>query len=82
MKVHIAEDVGVSRERLARIDAYLEGEVANDRLPGIIALAQRRGNIVHHSMQGKMDIEANRLMEADASFRIYSMTKPLVSLAL
>ncbi len=82
MKVHPAEDVGMSSERLARIHRYLEGEVVNDRLPGIIALARRRGKVVHHSLHGKMDIAANRPMQADAIFRIYSMTKPVVSLAL
>ena len=54
----------------------------DDQLPGIIALAARRGRVVHHSLHGKMDIEAGRAMEADAIFRIYSMTKPVVSLAL
>lgn len=82
MKVHPAEEVGMSSERLRRIDAYLEREVADDRLPGIIALAQRRGKIIHHSLHGKMDIEAGRAMEADAIFRIYSMTKPVISLAV
>ena len=82
IKVYEAEQVGMSSERLARINSYLEGEVAGDRLPGIIALAQRRGKIVHHSRHGKMDIEAGRPMQADAIFRIYSMTKPIVSLAL
>ncbi len=77
-----AEEVGMSGERLARIDAYLESEVANDRLPGIIALAQRRGRVIHHSVHGKMDIAAQRPMQADTLFRIYSMTKPIVSLAL
>ena len=82
VKVHAAEQVGMSSERLGRINSYLESEVAGDRLPGIIALAQRRGLIVHHSLHGKMDIENGRAMQADAIFRIYSMTKPVVSLAL
>lgn len=82
IKIHTAEEVGMSSARLARINAYLEREVADDRLPGIIALAQRRGKVVHHSLHGKMDIEAGRPMQADAIFRIYSMTKPIVSLAL
>lgn len=82
MKTHSAEGVGMSSERLGRVNDYLEREVENDRLPGIITLAQRRGKIVHHSLHGKMDIEAGRPMEADAIFRIYSMTKPVVSLAL
>ena len=82
MKVHQAEEVGMSSERLARIDRYLEGEVENDRLPGIIALAQRRGKVIHNSIHGNMDIAAKRPMQADTLFRIYSMTKPIVSLAL
>ncbi|MYD10430.1 MAG: beta-lactamase family protein [Chloroflexi bacterium] len=82
MNVHPAEAVGMSSERLQRVSAYLDRAVSNDQLPGIIAVAARRGSIVHHSMHGKMDIEAGRAMEADAIFRIYSMTKPVVSLAL
>ncbi len=82
IQVYEAEQVGMSSERLARINSYLESEVEGDRLPGIIALAARRGKVVHHSWHGKMDIEAGRQMQADAIFRIYSMTKPIVSLAL
>ena len=82
MRIHAAEEVGMSSERLANIDAYMEGEVVDDKLPGIIALAQRRGKVIHHSTHGMMDIEARRPMESDAIFRIYSMTKPVVSLAL
>ena len=76
------ESVGMSSERLARADRYLARAVEGDSLPGIIALAQRRGEIVHHSVVGKMDIAARRPMQTDAVFRIYSMTKPVVSLAL
>ena len=76
------ESVGMSSERLARADRYLARAVEGDSLPGIIALAQRRGEIVHHSVVGKMDIAARRPMQTDAIFRIYSMTKPVVSLAL
>ncbi len=82
MKVYPAEDVGMSGERLGRVSDYLEREVAENKLPGMIALAQRRGKVVHHSLHSLMDIEAGRPMEADALFRIYSMTKPVVSLAL
>ena len=82
MNVHEAEAAGMSSERLKRASAYLEREVADDQLPGIIALAQRRGKVIHHSTHGKMDIAAGRPMQADAIFRIYSMTKPIVSVAL
>ena len=82
MIVHPAEEVGMSSERLKRVGDCLDRAVENDQLPGIIAVAARRGAVVHHSLHGKMDIEAGRAMEADAIFRIYSMTKPVVSLAL
>ncbi len=82
MNVQEAEQAGMSSAALAKIDDYLASEVAGDRLPGVIALAQRRGQVVYHGLFGKMDIEAGRPMQADAIFRIYSMTKPIVSLAL
>ncbi len=82
MQTQPAESAGMSSNRLARADTYLAREVADERLPGMIAIAQRRGKCVQHSVQGMMDIEADRGMQADAIFRIYSMTKPVVSLAL
>ncbi len=82
MILYPAEDVGMSSARLQRVNEYLEREVADNKLPGIIALVQRRGKVIHHSAQGLMDIEAGRPMAADALFRIYSMTKPVISLAL
>lgn len=77
-----AEKVGMSSERLRRIDVYLEREVADNRLPGIVAVAQRRGKVVYHGVYGMADIEAKQPMQADTLFRIYSMTKPIVSVAL
>ena len=82
MVIHPAEAAGMSERRLKRVSDYLEREVAGDQMAGIIALAQRRGKVIHHSLHGKMDIAAGRQMEADAIFRIYSMTKPIVSVAL
>ncbi len=82
MQTQPAESAGMNSQRLARADTYLAREVADERLPGMIAIAQRRGKCVQHSVQGLMDIEADRGMQADAIFRIYSMTKPVVSLAL
>ena len=82
MIVYPAEDVGMSSERLRRVNDYLDREVAENKLPGMIAIAQRRGKLIHHSTHGLMEIEAGRPMEADALFRIYSMTKPIVSLAV
>ena len=82
MIVHPPEDAGISSARLQVAADYLDNAAADGRLPGIIALVQRRGKVVHHSRHGLMDIEARRPMQADALFRIYSMTKPVISAAL
>jgi CubicO group peptidase (beta-lactamase class C family) len=82
MHVFPAVEAGMSADRLKRVTETLEREVAGDQMAGIIALAQRRGKVIHHSLHGKIDIAAGRTMEADAIFRIYSMTKPIVSVAL
>ena len=82
MKLHPPEDAGISTTRLARIDAVMEGFVRDNRLPGIMTLLQRRGKVVHLGKYGLMDIKAGRPIQEDAIFRIYSMTKPIVSVAL
>lgn len=82
MKIIEAETVGMSSERLNHIDAYLERETADGRMPGIVAVAQRSGKVVYHGVHGLADIEAKKPIQADSLFRIYSMTKPIVSVAL
>lgn len=82
MKVHSPEEAGMSSERLARIPAVMEQFVKDNQLPGILTLVQRKGKIIHYGEYGLMDIEAGRPMQEDALFRIYSMTKPIVSVAL
>lgn len=82
MKTAKPETVGMSSERLAKIDAVMQGFVKDNQLPGMMTLVQRRGEIAQFGMYGMMDIEQSRPMEEDAIFRIYSMTKPIVSIAL
>lgn len=82
MKVYEPEDVGMSSARLALIEPIMERFVKNNRLPGIMTLVQRQGKVVQLGMYGMMDIEAGKPMQEDALFRIYSMTKPIVSVAL
>lgn len=76
------ESVGMSSKRLARIDDVMENFVKDNQLPGIMTLVQRKGEIAQFGMYGMMDIEQARPMEEDAIFRIYSMTKPITSIAL
>ena len=82
MKVHSPEAVGMSAERLARIPAVMQQFVKDNQLPGILTLVQRKGKVVHYGQYGLVDIEAGRPIQEDALFRIYSMTKPIVSVAL
>jgi CubicO group peptidase (beta-lactamase class C family) len=82
MNVTALEKVGFSSERLARLDTVLTAAVKDNRLPGILTLVQRRGQIVQSGCYGMMDIEAGKPMQPDALFRIYSMTKPISSVAL
>lgn len=82
METVAPETVGMSSKRLARIDGVMQDFVKDNQLPGMMTLVQRRGEIAQFGMYGLMDIEQERPMEEDAIFRIYSMTKPIVSIAL
>ncbi|MBK8023414.1 MAG: beta-lactamase family protein [Chloroflexi bacterium] len=82
MEVHSPETVGMSCERLERITPLMTDFVKDNRLPGILTLVQRRGKIVHLGKFGLMDIEAGKPVQEDGLYRIYSMTKPIISVAL
>jgi CubicO group peptidase (beta-lactamase class C family) len=76
------ESVGVSSSRLARLDAALEAEIAAGRVPGIVVAVARRGRVVHQKAYGFANLQTREPMPADALFRLYSMTKPIASVAL
>jgi CubicO group peptidase (beta-lactamase class C family) len=76
------EDVGVSSSRLARLTAVIQRRVEEGRLPGAISVVVRRGRVIHFEIAGSMDLESGRPLRRDTIFRIASMTKPVVSLAL
>jgi CubicO group peptidase (beta-lactamase class C family) len=75
------EDVGMSRERVGRIADVFAAEVEQGRLPGAVSLVSRRGKIVHFKAVGRRDPAGSAAMERNSLFRIYSMTKPVVSAA-
>lgn len=75
------EDVGMSRERLGRIGELFEADIARGRLPGAVALVARRGRVVHFRPYGLRDPAADDPMALDTIFRVYSMTKPIVTVA-
>ncbi|WP_298967349.1 serine hydrolase domain-containing protein [uncultured Methylobacterium sp.] len=75
------EEVGLSSERLGRIRRVMEEEVAGGRLPGAVVMIARRGRLAYAESFGFRDKAAGAPLAKDAIFRIYSMTKPLASVA-
>ncbi len=75
------DQVGLCPQRSARLMAVLQAEVDRQRLPGAVVLIARRGKLALLESVGALDPAAQSPMTPDAIFRIYSMTKPIVSLA-
>jgi CubicO group peptidase (beta-lactamase class C family) len=76
------ESVGISPERLARLDRMCEEAVANGNIPGIVTLVARNGRIVYWKAFGMADNEAGRALRRDDIFRIASQTKAVTSTAV
>ena len=76
-----AAEVGLDSERLKRIDAHFAGYVADGRLPGWLLTVRRHGRLVHVGRCGSRDLEAGLPVTDDTVWRIYSMTKPITSVA-
>jgi CubicO group peptidase (beta-lactamase class C family) len=74
-------EAGFDAGRLDRLDAHLRRYVEDGKLPGFSLLLSRRGQVAHLATHGQRDIEAGTPVELDSLFRIYSMTKPIVSVA-
>ena len=77
-----AAAAGFSPERLRRLDAAIEGEIARQQLAGGIMYIARDGRPVHFKTYGRQDIENNQPMRADAIFRIASMSKAVTTTAV
>jgi CubicO group peptidase (beta-lactamase class C family) len=75
-------DVGLCPQRSQRLLDVLQGEIQSQRLPGAVVLVARRGKIALFESLGQQDPATGAPMAKDAIFRIYSMTKPLVSVAV
>ena len=75
-------EVGLSQDRLDRITAAMKEDVDKGYLAGAIGVVARHGKIAYWETVGLADIAAKRPMRNDAIFRIYSMTKPIVGVAL
>src|ERR1700683_1588263 len=75
------EDIGLSTAGLARLGRVMQDEVQRGRVPGAVALIARRGQLAYYESFGQRDPVSGAPMALDSIFRIYSMTKPIVSVA-
>ncbi len=75
------EEVGLSKERLQRISAWIQADVDKKAIPGAVVMVLRKGKIAYYEAFGYQDQEKNIPMDRNSIFRIASMTKPFVALA-
>ena len=74
--------IGLSEKQLGGISATAQKFVDEERLAGAVTLVARRGKVAHFEAFGMMDVEANKPMQKNTIFRIYSMTKPIAAAAV
>jgi CubicO group peptidase (beta-lactamase class C family) len=77
-----AEDVGMSTQRLERVGAACRRYVDSGRLPCTDVQIARRGQVVYRDTYGSADLASDQPLADDTIFRIYSMSKPITSIAL
>lgn len=76
-----AESVGMSSERLARINPVLQGYVDDGELVGAVSMVARKGKVVHFEKFGDLNKTTGEDIQLDSIFRIYSMSKPITTVA-
>ena len=76
------EDVGLSTERLQRINELIQRYIDSNDITGAVTLVARKGRIAHYEAQGQMNLEEKTPMRKDALFRMASSTKPIASVAI
>ena len=81
MRTANASDAGMSAQRLESLTVAFNKEIADKALPGAVILVARKGQLVYARAFGLRDPAKPDAMEADSIFRIYSMTKPMASVA-
>ena len=72
---------GFSPDGLARVGDYIRNEIASAKIPGAVLLIQQHGKPVYFEHFGVRDVATKMPMSADAIFRLYSMSKPITSVA-
>ena len=82
MKIANPEELGFSAERLLRIQSLMNRYVKSGILAGLVTCIARSGKVVHFETFGHQNLDTRTPMSQDSIFRIYSMTKPITSVAL
>ncbi len=82
MDIIKAEKVGMSSERLNRINELTDSYIQQGKLAGTVTMLARKGEVAHLRASGQMSTETGESMKEDSIFRIYSMTKPVTSVAI
>ena len=77
-----ASEVGISEERLARIDSMCMQAIEDGDLPGVVALVARNGKIVYNKAFGTSDAKSKRLLQKDDIFRLASQSKAITATAV
>jgi CubicO group peptidase (beta-lactamase class C family) len=75
-------EVGVSEERLARIDAMCLKAIEDGEIPGVVALVARKGKIIYHKAFGTSDAKSKRTLQKDDIFRLASQSKAITATAV
>ena len=78
----VPEDVGMSTSRLGRIAPVMQGWIDDGKIPCALTMIAREGRLVHFEKFGTQDVATAKPIEFDTIFRIYSMTKPITSIAV
>ena len=78
----VPEDVGISTSRLRRITPVMQGYIDDGKIPCALTMIARDGKLVHFEKFGMQDIAAAKPIQFDTIFRLYSMTKPITSIAV
>ena len=78
----VPEEVGMSAARLARIAPVMQRWVDDGKIPGALTMIAREGKLVHFEKVGMQDVATAKPIEFGTIFRIYSMTKPITSVAV
>lgn len=75
------DDVGVSQQRLAKLDEFFAREIASKRVPGAVVAIAKDGKLIDYKAYRQLDPAKGRSMRLDAMFALASMTKPMVAVA-